>query len=68
MSELLDLIQTESAGVIAETLDFWLYECSLDEAPDAAEVAQWRDMLAKRGGKFDRLAQICQTWLDEEHA
>ncbi len=66
MSELLNLIQTESAGVVAETLDFWLYECSIDEAPDAAEVAQWRDLLAQRGGKFTRLAQICQTWLDEE--
>ncbi len=66
MSELLNLIQTESAGVVAETLDFWLYECSIDEAPDAAEVAQWRDLLTQRGGKFTRLAQICQTWLDEE--
>ena len=34
----------------------------------AAEVAQWRDILAARGGKFTRLAQICQTWLDEECA
>ena len=66
MSALLQLIQTESTAVVAETLDFWLYECSLDEAPDAAEVAQWRDLLAQRGGKFTRLAQICQTWLDEE--
>ena len=53
---------------VAETLDFWLYECSIDEAPAAAEVAQWRDILAARGGKFTRLAQICQTWLDEECA
>ena len=66
MSELLTLIETESAGIVAETLDFWLYECSLDEAPKPEEVAQWRDILAKRGAKFERLAAICQTWLDEE--
>ena len=62
------LTQQEAAGTVAETLDFWLYECSIDEAPAAAEVAQWRDILAARGGKFTRLAQICQTWLDEECA
>lgn len=68
MSELLDLLQNESAGIVAETLDFWLYECSLDEAPDAEEVARWRDILAQRGGKFTRLADLCQTWLNEESA
>ncbi|STZ75903.1 dioxygenase [Bergeriella denitrificans] len=66
MSELLTLIQTESVGIVEETLDFWLYECSIDEAPSREEVSQWRDILAQRGGKFGRLAQICQTWLDEE--
>ncbi|MCP1660826.1 dioxygenase [Neisseria perflava] len=66
MTELFDLIQTESVGVVEETLDFWLYECSLDEAPGRDEVAQWCDMLQQRGGKFVRLAGICQTWLDEE--
>lgn len=34
----------------------------------AEEVAQWRDILAARGGKFLRLSKICQTWLDEEAA
>lgn len=67
MSELLDLIHTESPSVIAETLDFWLHECSLDAAPTADEVAQWRDILIKRGSKFNRLAQLCQSWLAEEH-
>lgn len=66
MQELLDLFRTESPGTVAETLDFWLYECSLDEAPNAEEVTLWRDILAARGGKFSRLATICQTWLDEE--
>ncbi|ENV5461128.1 ring hydroxylating dioxygenase [Neisseria gonorrhoeae] len=54
--------------VIEETLDFLLYECSIDDAPSAEEVAQWRDILAARGGKFLRLSKICQTWLDEEAA
>ena len=66
MSELTDLIRTESAAVVAETLDFLLYECSIDEAPHAEEVAQWRDVLQARGGKFGRLAQLCQSRLDEE--
>ena len=68
MSELLDLIQTESAGIVAETLDFWLNECSLDEAPTAEEVTRWRNILTQRGGKFSRLATLCQTWLIEEQA
>lgn len=68
MSELNQTIQTETVAIVEETLDFLLYECSIDEAPSAEEVALWRDMLNKRGGKFVRLAQICQTWLDEEHA
>ncbi|HFC6360460.1 TPA: dioxygenase [Neisseria lactamica] len=68
MTELKQLIQTESIPVIEETLDFLLYECSIDDAPSAEEVAQWRDILAARGGKFLRLSEICQTWLDEEAA
>lgn len=66
MTELLDLIRNESAGTVGETLDFWLYECSMDEAPSAAEVTQWRDILNARGGRFSRLATLCQTWLNEE--
>ncbi|PSJ79422.1 dioxygenase [Neisseria iguanae] len=66
MSELIDLIQTESVGTVGETLDFLLYECSMDDAPSSEEVVQWRDVLNRRGGKFLRLAELCQTWLDEE--
>ncbi|MDO4642051.1 MAG: dioxygenase [Neisseria sp.] len=66
MSELTHLIQTETPALVGETLDFWLYECSLDEAPSAEEVTQWRDILQSRGGKFVRLAAICQSWLNEE--
>lgn len=66
MNELIDLIQTESTGTVEETLNFFLYECSIDEAPSREEVAQWRDLLNQRGGKFTRLANICQNWLDEE--
>ena len=66
MNELLELIRTESVGTVEETLDFFLYECSLDEAPTIEEVKLWRDELDKRGGKFIRLSTICQKWLDEE--
>lgn len=65
MHEITQQIQTDSAGEVAETLQFMLEECALDEAPDRETVAQWRDILQQRGGKFERLAQICQTWLDE---
>ena len=68
MSELNRLIQTESVAVIEETLNFLLYECSIDDAPTAEEIAVWRDMLSARGRKFLRLSKICQTWLDEEAA
>ena len=66
MNELISLMQTDPPGIVGETLDFCLYECSIEDAPDAEEVAQWRDILKARGGKFVRLADICQTWLDEE--
>ncbi|MCF7521686.1 dioxygenase [Neisseria sp. ZJ106] len=67
MSELTDLIRTETVGTVEETLNFLLYECSIDEAPKPQEVAQWQNWLQQRGGKFTRLAALCQTWLDEEH-
>ena len=52
MNEVTHLFKTEAAGTCAEVLDFWLYECSLDEAPDAAQVAAWRDVFQARGGAF----------------
>ena len=59
MNELLELIQTESVGTVEETLDFFLYECSLDEAPTIEEVKLWRDELDKRrdGVRAARLPQ-----------
>ncbi|WP_107878674.1 dioxygenase [Neisseria animaloris] len=66
MSALTELIETESPTVVAETLDFCLHECSIDEAPSVEEVAKWRDILRRRGGKFARLSEVCQTWLEEE--
>lgn len=65
MSELLHLMQSESYGEVQETLQFFLDECSLDEVPSHEEIAQWRDALQQRGGKFSTLAQQCQQYLDE---
>ena len=45
MTQILELIQTEPVGVVEETLDFLLYECSIDDAPTTEEVEQWRDIL-----------------------
>lgn len=68
MSELLEFFRTETVGAAAETLDFWLNECSLDEAPSAEEVAQWQAVLDERGGRFVRLAMMCADWLEEHRA
>ena len=68
MNEVTHLFKTEAAGTCADVLDFWLYECSLDEAPDAAQVAAWRAVFQARGGAFARLAAVCQSWLDTEAA
>ena len=65
MTELTQLIQTDSYGEVQETLQFLLEECSLDQAPSREEIAQWRDILAMRGGKFQALAQQCQQFLNE---
>ena len=65
MTELTQLIQTDSYGEVQETLQFLLEECSLDQAPSREEIAQWRDILATRGGKFQALAQQCQQSLNE---
>jgi len=65
MTELTQLIQTDSYGEVQETLQFLLEECSLDQAPSREEIAQWRDILATRGDKFQALAQQCQQFLNE---
>ena len=65
MTELTQLIQTDSYGEVQETLQFLLEECSLDQAPNREEIAQWRDILAMRGGKFQALAQQCQQSLND---
>ncbi|MCP2041365.1 hypothetical protein L1281_001963 [Neisseria sp. HSC-16F19] len=67
MDNITQLFHNDSVGNCAEVLDFWLYECSLDDAPDAAQVAAWRDVFRQRGGAFQRLADTCQQWLDEGH-
>lgn len=65
MSGLDEFFRTESPAAAAETLDFWLNECSRDEAPSAEEVAQWQAIFRARGGKFARLADWCGEWLEE---
>lgn len=63
--ELQDLIQHESYGDVLETLQFLFEECSLDEAPSKSEVMQWAQWLQQRGGKFLKLAQMCQDYIQE---
>lgn len=63
-----DFMQTASYGECAETLDFWLNECTLDEAPSAAVVQNWQQIFQSRGNKFLRLATLCQQWLNEDNS
>lgn len=63
---LIQACQEEAAGSVAEILQFFLEECEIDQAPTYAEIEQCRDILKQRGGKFERLAKMCQQWLDEE--
>lgn len=65
MDSITRIFADDSVGLCAEVLDFWLYECSLEAAPTAVQVAQWRDCFRQRGGAFVRLADVCQQWLDE---
>lgn len=66
MSEnLLNLLRYDSFGSVQETLHFWLEECSIDEAPDAAELTLWQDILQKRGGRFAELAERCRVLAEE---
>lgn len=59
------MLAQESYGDIQETLAFFLEECSLDEAPTTQEVQQWQLILAQRGGKFEKLAALCQQYCQE---
>lgn len=67
MQEIKELLSNENAGTVRETLDFMLYECSLDEAPGEAEVREWQEILKTRGSKFAACAELCRKWLEEEH-
>lgn len=62
---MIELLQTSSPAEIRETLTFLFEECALDQAPTAEEVAQWRDILQQRGGKFAKVAQMCEDYLQE---
>ncbi|MDO4696016.1 MAG: dioxygenase [Neisseria sp.] len=68
MIEIRELIKTENAGTVKEALDFMLYECSLDEAPDVGEVCEWLNILHARGSKFSACSALCRQWLEESEA
>lgn len=66
-NHLTELIQTENPTLVGETLQFLLEECSVDEMPSLEEVRQWQHILEQRGGKFQRLAQLCYNWIKEQN-
>ncbi|MCO6504801.1 MAG: dioxygenase [Snodgrassella sp.] len=61
-----EFLKSATIGECTEILDFWLNECSLDEAPSPAIVQIWQQIFKTRGHKFNRLAILCQQWLNEE--
>lgn len=65
MQEITRFFQTESVSECDSLLDFWLNECSIDEAPEPATVQIWQQIFQARQGKFNRLAGICRQWLAE---
>lgn len=64
-SEVTSLIRSEPYADVLETLCFFLDECSLDEAPSLEDVKLWRDILQQRGGKFLKLAVLCENFLKD---
>lgn len=63
MSQLTEFIQTASVAEIHETMDFLLNECTLDEAPDYQTVLHWQKILQHRGSKFEKIVQLCNSYL-----
>lgn len=64
-SELNAMMQHDAYADVQETLLFLLEECSLDEAPSLAEVAQWQAIFNQRGGKFQKLAHLCEQFIQK---
>ncbi len=62
-NELLDICRNESVGAVGELLEFFLYECDIEQAPNYQEVRMCRDILRHRAGRFERLSKICEEWL-----
>lgn len=60
-----DLMRDENVAIVEETLLFFLYECCLDDGPDIETVTVWCNILRRRGKKFIRLVNLCETWLEE---
>ncbi|MDF7676246.1 dioxygenase [Neisseriaceae bacterium ESL0693] len=65
MQAVTHFFETEPVSECDALLDFWLNECSLDQAPEAATVQHWQEIFTTRQGKFIRLANLCGQWLDE---
>jgi len=59
----LDICWNGKPDEVAFLVEFMLWECSLDQAPERAEVIEWEKVLHKRGGKFERYAKLCHDWL-----
>lgn len=64
-SALDDMMEHEAYADVQETLLFLLEECSLDEAPSIDEVVKWQAVFRQRGGKFQKLAHLCEQFIQE---
>ena len=55
-----------SAEEVSFLVEFLLWECEISQVPSVEQVTEWEAVLHKRGGRFERYAQMCAEWLKQQ--
>lgn len=63
--EIREICRSGNAEEVRSIVNFMLWECEIEQGPSADEVNTWQTLLNERGGKFIKIAIICQEWLEE---
>lgn len=66
--EIREICRSGNAEEVRSIVNFMLWECEIEQGPSIEEVGAWHSLLSERGGKFEKIAIICQEWLAEEAA
>lgn len=64
--EIREICRNGNAEEVRSVVNFMLWECEIEQGPSIDEVSVWHSLLNERGGKFVKVAVICQEWLAEE--